>query len=27
VIDGDSMEGTVAAGFFGKSAMTGKRQA
>ena len=26
VIDGDTMEGTVAAGFFGKSAMTGKRQ-
>lgn len=27
VIDGDSMEGTVTAGFFGKSTISGKRQA
>ena len=25
-VDGDSMQGTVAAGFFGKSAISGKRQ-
>jgi hypothetical protein len=27
VINGDSMEGKVAAGFFGKSGIVGKRQA
>jgi hypothetical protein len=26
VIDGDSLEGKVAAGFFGKSGIVGKRQ-